>query len=42
MRVGPGQPHELQVFLLNPQLELFGLPALRVGPKAVLVDEIFR
>ena len=41
VRVGPGEPHELQVFLLDPQLELLGLPALLVGPEAVLFDEIW-
>ncbi len=41
MRVGPGEPHELQLFLLDPELDLLGLPPLIVGPKTVPFDEMF-
>ncbi len=39
VRVGPGKPHEMQVVLLDPALEVLGLPSLLVRPEAVSCDE---
>ena len=39
MRVGPGEAHEMQIFFLDPALELLRLPALVVAPQAVPFNE---
>ena len=39
VRIGPGEAHELEVALLQPDLELLRLPFLRLRPQTVRLDE---
>jgi hypothetical protein len=39
MGVGPGEAHEMQIFFLDPVLELLRLPALVIAPQAVPFNE---
>jgi hypothetical protein len=42
VRVGPRQPHEVELLGAHARLELLGLPALPVAPQAVPLDEGLR
>jgi hypothetical protein len=42
VRIRPGKAHEIEVALLDPALELVGLPSLLVGPQVVPLDECER
>ncbi len=39
VRIGPGQPYEVELFFLDSALELLGLPSLLIRPEAVSFDE---
>ena len=39
VRIGPDKAHEMQIVLLDPALEILGLPSLLVGPDPMPCDE---
>jgi len=39
VRIGPNEAHKLKIVLLDPALEILGLPSLLVGPHRVPCDE---
>src|SRR5262249_353856 len=39
VRIGPNEAHKLKIVLLDPALEIVGLPSLLVGPQTVPCDE---
>jgi hypothetical protein len=39
VRIGPNEAHKLKIVLLDPALEIVGLPSLLVGPQTVSCDE---
>jgi len=39
VRIGPDEAHEMQIVLLDPALEIVGLPSLLVGPHPMPCDE---
>jgi hypothetical protein len=39
VRIGPGEPHQMQLVRLDSTLEILGLPLLLIRPEAVFFDE---